>query len=239
MSPAARPALSLVIPCWNEAESLRGLLERFGSVLKRSDVELVLVDNGSTDRTSEVLPALLPSYGFARQVTLRENQGYGGGILAGLETAQGRFLGWTHADLQTDPADALRSLDFLESCPAPERTLVKGLREGRPLAAVLVTWGMALYVGLRLKVALRDINGQPVVFHRSFMDLWRLPPRDFTLDLYALYAAARHGWTVERRAVEFPGRKHGRSRWDLGLRSKWRMARAVAAACDALQREGV
>ncbi|MFA6317684.1 MAG: glycosyltransferase family 2 protein, partial [Elusimicrobiota bacterium] len=190
MTTSPRPALSLVVPCWNEAESLPGLVERFAAALRRTDVEIILVDNGSTDRTAEVLAGITARRPFCRKVSLAANQGYGGGILAGLKAAGGAFLGWTHADLQTDPADALKGLELLESCPAPEKTLVKGLRTGRPLAARLFTWGMAGYASLALGTRLWDINGQPVLFHRALVGEWPgVMPSDFTFDLAALYAA--------------------------------------------------
>ncbi|MBI5622197.1 MAG: glycosyltransferase family 2 protein [Elusimicrobia bacterium] len=235
---AGAPAFSLVVPCWNEAASIPGLVERFGAASQGVDAELVLVDNGSTDRTAEVLSGLLETRAWVRKVALARNQGYGGGILAGLKEARGRFLGWTHADLQTDPADGFRALELLASCPAPERTLAKGRRTGRSLAARLFTWGMAAYASLRLGRGLWDINGQPVVFHRGFLETWpRVMPEDFTLDLAALYAAGRAGWQVLRFPVGFAARSHGRSTWDSGLASKWRMARAVARACGRLARE--
>lgn len=233
----AGPALSLVIPCWNEAESLPGLLERLAGILERTDVEVLLVDNGSTDRTPEVLAGLLESRPFCRKVSLAVNGGYGGGIMAGLKAAKGRFLGWTHADLQTDPADALKGLELLEACASPERTLVKGCRIGRPFASRVFTWGMAAYASLRLGTGLGDINGQPVLFHRSLICEWpAVMPSDFTFDLAAFYAAKKAGWRVERFPVRFSPRPHGHSTWDFGLGSKWRMASAVAGTCSDLSK---
>ena len=57
--------LSVVLPCFNVAENLPLILERFASVLNRSDIEVMLVDNGSTDNTPLLLPELLTKYTFA------------------------------------------------------------------------------------------------------------------------------------------------------------------------------
>ena len=67
--------LSLVIPCYNEAANLPLLLERCKALTARSDAEVILVDNGSTDNNPDVLAALLPSYPGCRSVRVERNQG--------------------------------------------------------------------------------------------------------------------------------------------------------------------
>ena len=67
--------LSLVIPCFNEAANLPLLLERCEKLTEQPDVEIVLVDNGSTDESPIVLHNLLPSYPGCRSVRVEKNQG--------------------------------------------------------------------------------------------------------------------------------------------------------------------
>ena len=99
--------LSIIIPCYNESKNIPLILEKFESVIKRDDVEVILVNNGSTDNSQMVLDELLPKYPFSKVVKVEVNQGYGFGITSGLCEAKGEFIGYTHADMQTDPADAL------------------------------------------------------------------------------------------------------------------------------------
>ncbi len=228
--------LSVVVPCYNEERNIPLLLDRFSKALDREDVEMVLVDNGSTDRTPEVLREVLPRYPFARSVRVEVNQGYGYGVLSGLWAARGDFLAWTHADLQTDPADALTALRLAEATPDPRRVFVKGRRKGRPLFAVLFTAGMSVFETLYLRAWLRDINAQPNLFHRSFFESWDDPPHDFSLDLFAFYMARRQGLRVLRFPVRFPERVHGHSSWNFGLRSRWKFIRRTVAYSVALKR---
>ncbi|MDX2083963.1 MAG: glycosyltransferase family 2 protein [Candidatus Melainabacteria bacterium] len=220
--------LSIVIPCYNEAANLPLLLERFSRAIQRDDVEVILVNNGSTDDSAEVLQHLLPLYPFARCVEVPINQGYGYGILAGLAAAQGTFLGWTHADLQTDPNDVLLALDRLQPTALPdtlylpETVYVKGQRRGRRLFDNLFTLGMSLFESLLLQTPLWDINAQPNLFHRRFYETWQAPPHDFSLDLYVYYLAKRQGLRVRRLNVQFPPRIHGESSWNTGLAAKWK-----------------
>ena len=110
-------------------------------MIQRGDVEVIFVNNGSRDRTAAILPKLIAPHAFAKLVQVDVNQGYGFGILSGLRAAQGDILGWTHADMQTDPGDAIRGLELFLSGPAPERIFVKGKRYGRPRTILFLPGG--------------------------------------------------------------------------------------------------
>ena len=111
--------LSIVVPCYNEAKNIPLILERFSAVIKREDIEVILVNNGSTDQTAKILKEWIPKYSFARTVLVEKNQGYGYGILQGLQSCKSEYVGWTHADMQTDPADVIRGLEVIESKKYP------------------------------------------------------------------------------------------------------------------------
>ena len=213
---------SLVIPCYNEALNLPLLLERCRG-LEVPDVEVILVDNGSTDDSPAVLQALLPRYPGCRSVRVESNQGYGFGILTGLRAARGRILGWTHADMQTDPQDALRGLPFFEQGGAD--VFVKGRRHGRPLGDVAFTVGMSAFETVLLGKPMWDINAQPTMFSRAFFDTWRDAPHDFSLDLYAYYRAVSAGLQVHRFPVTFGQRAHGVSHWNVNWAAKRKFIR--------------
>jgi glycosyltransferase involved in cell wall biosynthesis len=209
---------SLIIPCYNEAANLPLLLERCKEVTNQPDIEFILVDNGSTDNSPEVLLNLLPMYPGCRSVRVDQNQGYGFGILTGLRAAKGAILGWTHADMQTDPQDALQGLELFEKHGLS--IFVKGRRYGRPLGDVLFTMGMSLFETILLGKPMWDINAQQTMFPRQFFEGWVEPPHDFSLDLYAYYQARRAGLTVYRFPVHFSERAHGVSHWNVNWVAK-------------------
>lgn len=80
---------------------------------------------------------------------VEKNQGYGFGILSGLRAAEGKVLGWTHADMQTDPVDARRDLVLFDQ--HGDDIFIKGRRYGRPLGDVLFTVGMSAFKTLLLR----------------------------------------------------------------------------------------
>jgi glycosyltransferase involved in cell wall biosynthesis len=217
-------AKSIVVPCYNEAANLPALISRFEALHKKgADWELVLVNNGSTDDSREVLKRELakPGRKFVRVVEVPSpNVGYGHGILSGLQQAKGKWLAWTHADGQTPPADVITALDRLEK--SGERTFVKGKRQARPLRDELLTRGMQAAAGMILGVKLEDINAQPKAFPRGLLDQAVNPPTDLSLDLYFFWLARTQGYKVETVDVQFGQREHGESKWAFNWRSKGR-----------------
>ena len=227
MTQARAVALSIVIPCWNEAENLPALIAAWGRLwADGADWELILVDNGSTDGTAALLAEQAAALGFLRVVTVPPpNIGYGHGILTGLAAARGDVLAWTHADGQTPPADVLRAWQIWQRAPLPERTLVKGRRRGRPLAANLFTAGMSVWASALLTTPLHDINAQPKLFPRALLTLFADPPTDLSLDVYLLWLARRHGFALVTLDVQFPPRAHGESRWATSAPARLRAIR--------------
>jgi glycosyltransferase involved in cell wall biosynthesis len=195
---------SLVIPCYNESGNLVSLVDRCNYLLnEKEDIEVVIVDNGSTDDTSVVLKDLLKNFQKERlrSVRVENNKGYGNGILVGLDECKGSILGWTHADLQADPVDFLKAISLISQSKDSNRVFSKGTRYGRPFIDVFFTWGMSLVEWLILGVRLWDINAQPTVFSREFLISLHQPPLDFSIDLYFYHEAVRREYSISRFPV--------------------------------------
>ncbi|QQR49664.1 glycosyltransferase family 2 protein [bacterium] len=229
--------LSIVIPCFNESKNIPLILERFAVFMTRDDIELILVNNGSLDDSQDVLDLLLPLYPFARTTRVMKNQGYGFGILAGLNVAIGDYLCWTHADMQTDPYDVIRAFEIVERRGNPTNIYVKGNRKGRALFDSVFTLGMSCFETVYLGKKLWDINAQPNLFHKNFFAQWHNPSHDFSLDLYALYKAHQLKLAIVRFDVTFPPRIHGQSSWNTGLASKWKLIKRTMSFSRALKKE--
>ena len=223
--------LSIVVPCYNEEKNIPLILERFAKVVEQS-VELILV-NGSTDGSAEVFRKELvkKKYSFARLVTVKENVGYGHGISTGLKSAKGDILAWTHADMQTDPADVIKGYKLLMNLDDPEGAVVKGRRVNRRLGETLFTLGMSVLASLVLWRFLFDVNAQPKVFPRGFYKQMKRPPKDFSLDLYWLYLAKIKRYKVKVLPVYFKKRIHGESKWAFSFVSRmktiWRTVKYI------------
>lgn len=230
--------LSIIVPCYNESKNIPLILEKFNSVIKRDDIEVLLVNNGSTDNSEQILNELVPNYKFARIVKVEINQGYGFGITSGLTVANGEFIGYTHADMQTDPADPIKALEIIEKQANPKNCYIKGDRKGRPLFDQFFTIGMSFFETVYLGRKLWDINAQPNIFHKSFFEsIKNSCPKDFSLDLYLLYMAQKKNLKIVRFDVVFPERIHGKSSWNTGFSSKWKFIKRTIDFSVRLKKE--
>ena len=124
---------SIVIPCYNECNSLKQLFNNLKKINSFNNIEVIIVDNGSTDNSSELLASLKNKIYInnLRIITNEKNVGYGHGILTGLNESKGKFLGWTHADLQTDISDVLKGFEIINKNQT--NVIVKGKRIKRSI----------------------------------------------------------------------------------------------------------
>ena len=211
---------SLIVPCYNEASGIPALFERCHEVFQSPEYEVVLVDNGSTDHTQTLLAELLVKHPIIRTIRLNTNIGYGKGILAGLESAQGEILAWTHADLQTDPKDVLEGFKLFSQTRNLQKSYIKGLRYGRSIPDFFFAFCMSCFETLLFRKLLWDINAQPNIFSRGFYDTWIDPPQDFSLDLYVYFQAKKQRLNIIRFPVFFGLRQHGVSHWNISWQDK-------------------
>ena len=126
--------LSVVVPLYNEEESLPHLVEQLLQALRPSGerFELVLVNDGSSDRTADVLTRLSHEVPELVAVLLRKNYGQTAAMAAGFDVAQGEVIISLDGDLQNDPADIPMLLAKLRE----GYDLVSGWRHQRQDAAI-------------------------------------------------------------------------------------------------------
>lgn len=134
MSSASVPELSIVVPLFNEEESLPLLVEKLLLALRPlgRSFELVLVDDGSSDRTADVLRQQAAGAPELVAVLLRRNYGQTAAMAAGFDASRGRLIVTLDGDLQNDPADIPMLLERLEE----GYDLVSGWRHQRQDHAV-------------------------------------------------------------------------------------------------------
>jgi len=225
--------VSLIIPCYNEAKNLPFLINRCEKLIEEFPMEVILVDNGSTDNSEKIIA----NHSVLKLVRVENNKGYGNGILEGLSNAKGEILAWTHADLQTDPNDMIKGLKYFLNADDQKTIFVKGTRRGRPIVDLFFTLGMSIFETILLRKFLWDINAQPTIFHKSFFEQWSLPPKDFSLDLYAYFMAKKSELTIKRFPVQFSNRLHGESSWNVNLKGRYNFIRRTLLYSFKLKRE--
>ncbi len=216
------PQLSIIVPCYNENENIPLILKRFAEVIGDIKAELILVNNGSTDRSSEIIEKELqkPEYSFAKTVLVPKNIGYGNGIFFGLKHCRAEIVAYSHADLQCDPFDVIRGYKIISKKEKPENYLIKGKRRERKIVPQLLTSCFQVIATILFFRNFHEINAQPKVFHQELLKKLKHPPLDFNFDFYVLYKAKKEKLKIISLPVEFHPRKYGESKWDFGHLSK-------------------
>ena len=137
---------TLVIPCYNEENNIDLLIKKCHNILHDNQFEIILVNNGSIDNTGKLIDSYLKKYNNLNLVTVPINKGVGYGIFKGLSKSKGDIVGYTHADLQTDPNDFIKAIEWIEENSFLNKDFfVKGLRNSRGSIANIFTYFMTIF----------------------------------------------------------------------------------------------
>lgn len=203
----SRPELSVVIPAYNEETRLPHSLERIQDYLDRAHPlsEVIIVDDGSTDRTANLVQSLQQKAPRLRLVRNEGNRGKGYSVRAGMLAARGEVTLFTDADLSAPIEEvekllgALRSADIAIGSRALDRSLIRVHESrSRELAGILFNRMVRIAAGLPFKdtqcgfKAFRTDRAR-AVFEQQTIE-------GFGFDPEILFLAKRHGL----RTVEVP-----------------------------------
>src|SRR6476660_7293460 len=134
---AERPCaveVSVVVPIFNESESIPLLIEALVGVLNRlgRQYEIILIDDGSIDKSPELLTDATSRYSHVKVIEFRRNVGQTAALMAGIDHASGEIIVTIDADLQNDPEDIPRLLAELDK----GADVVSGWRKDRKDAPI-------------------------------------------------------------------------------------------------------
>ncbi len=203
------PLYSIVIPVYNEEDVVGQLLSEIRSFARswQSDYELLMVDDGSSDRTAEIIGNQFVDWSQGRLIQLSQNCGQAAALFHGMKRARGQIVILLDGDGQNDPRDIPKLL-----APLNEVDMAVGIRVNRQDSFVR-------RVMSRLANAARSrILGDGVVdsgcgikaFHRHVMDAF-IPMRTLYSFIPALAISA--GFTLRQVPVRHRSRSGGKSKY--------------------------
>lgn len=210
----ASPEVSVVVPIYNEVESLPQLIEAIATTLTEAGLsyELICVDDGSQDGSAELLKREARTHPHLRAVLLRRNYGQTPAMAAGFKYATGRAVVTLDGDLQNDPADIPMMLAKLDE----DYDLVSGWRKNRQDAALtrllpskIANWLIGQITGVKLHdygCSLKAYRSELVADMNLYGELHRFLPA----------LAFIEGARIAEIPVRHYARRHGSSKYGLG-----------------------
>ena len=202
--------LSVVLPAYNEEQVIASTVEQVTRELANltRDFEVIVVNDGSTDRTGAVLSALQKLDRRIRVLTHKRNQGYGATLADGFAAATKDLTFFMDSDGQFDIRDLKRFLSLIDEYDA-----VIGYRVKRQDTWMrkLNAWGWKLVVKLALGIHVRDIDCPFKLLRTDFLQRHPLETRGAMINAELLYRLNAAGCTLREVGVRHLPRGGGRA----------------------------
>jgi len=222
--------LSVVMPVFNERATLRTVVERVLSA--GLEVELLCIDDGSTDGSREILSDLEKQYREMRVLVQPRNMGKGAALRRGIQEATGDYVIIQDADLEYDPSN-YRSL--LEPLEAGQADVVYGSRfVGSGPHRVLYFWHsvgnrvLTLISNMITNLNMTDMETCYKVFRREIIQVIPLEEDRFGFEPEITVKIAKRQLRVYEVGISYWGRTYAEGKkigWKDGLRALWRLAK--------------
>lgn len=204
------PTLSIIIPCFNEEESLPLTVEAIFKQLGNdpSFLELVLVDDGSRDQTLPLAKEFAKLEPRIRVVSHSQNRGLGAAIRTGLNVAEGDLVLYTDADLPFE----FKLIPELIAMAKPNHIVI-GCRNNRGEGGRrwLLSKGYNLFCRLAFGVWVRDVNFACKLFPRKAVRMMRLHSEGSFIDAEMLLECRRLGYEIAQLPMNYYPRTVGES----------------------------
>jgi len=224
-----RRAISAVMPAYNEEDCIEQATEELRAALAEctEEYEVILVDDGSTDRTGEIVDALAEQHGEVRAIHHRPNAGYGVSLKDGFLTARLPLVFYTDADGQFDVREIPKLLELIDG-----HEIVTGYRVDRqdPRLRKFFSWGFKKLIGTVFGVYVRDCDCALKLYRRKVFQHITMESRMFFIDAEILAKANALGYRIGEVGVTHRPRSGGETTVRLGhilttLREAWHMLR--------------
>ena len=207
--------ISVVVPLYREEGNVKPLIEKIEEVFAPlgRPYELILIDDGSDDGTSQALENLKAAHPHLKPIYHRRNYGQSAALTAGFDAAKGEWIVTMDGDLQNDPADIPMMLKAVEN---HEADVVCGWRQKRKDGAVLVKIPSILgnfFIRGMTGVRMHDYGCALRVFHSEFAKGLMLYGE---LHRFVPVLVSQMGARLKEVPVRHHPREHGKSKYNVG-----------------------
>ena len=209
-----KPTVSVFFPAYNDAPSIGSLVGAAFEVLaeRSSDYEVIVVNDGSSDATAEVLEKLAAHYAPRMIVVTHEtNRGYGGALRSGFKTATKDLVFYTDGDGQYDVRELHKLLDLM----TPETGLVNGykLERSDPQHRILIGSAYNAFARALFRIRIRDVDCDFRLVRRQLLEQLKLTSTSGTICVELVRKLELSGCRVVETGVHHYPRLHGSSQF--------------------------
>lgn len=201
--------LSLVLPVHNEREVIESVFTDIRKTLDKLGIsyECILVENGSTDKSWQVIRELSRKDKNTR--ALVAPKGYGSAIIAGLGVARGEYVCYMPSDGQVDLKDFPKLWGLVKTGKWEVVKIKRTKRES--LTRLLISYTYSLVCKIIFGLPFQDINGDPRIFPRKYLSDLNLEYTDSFIDTEFAVKAHKLGWQIKEIPTKTLVRAGGKS----------------------------
>jgi glycosyltransferase involved in cell wall biosynthesis len=207
------PDISVVIPLYNEEDSLRELHQQLNTTFRRMNVryELLFVDDGSTDKSFQVLRDLKRNDRHIKIIRFRRNYGKSAALAVGFDKALGNIVITMDADLQDDPAE----IPSLKKRIEDGYDLVSGWKKRRkdPLSKTIPSKFFNFVTAVLTGIKIHDFNCGLKAYRREVIKSVKVYGE---LHRYVPVLAHWEGFRIGEMVVQHRPRKFGKTKFGIG-----------------------
>ena len=212
-TPAPPSSLSVFFPAYNDSGTIARLVIRAlqTSAQLTPNNEVIVVNDGSTDSTGQILHALTLVYPSLRVITHSVNQGYGGALRSGFAAASKDIIFYTDGDAQYDPGE----MELLWQQMRPEVDLVNGYKISRsdPWHRIMIGRIYHHIVKTLFGLTVRDVDCDFRMMRRTIFDRVRLEKNSGVICLEMMKKIQDAGFRIVEVPVHHYHRAYGRSQF--------------------------
>ena len=201
-------AISFVYPAYNEQDNIADSIARAVSFAKKRNMrfEVIVVDDGSRDRTAEVVKEIVKSNKFVRLLQNRKNAGYGATVWKGLRAARFKLVFLTDSDMQFNLADLDKFLRLIDSHDA-----VIGFRSSRSdgFMRKINMYGWNILIRTFLGIKIKDVDCAFKLFKTKVIKNIKIQSKGAMFSAELMYRIQKKGFKVTQLPVRHYPRKKG------------------------------
>ncbi len=205
------PSISVVFPMWNEEAYVHRAVAAAREAVAEvtADWEIILVDDGSTDRTGELADALARDDARIKVIHNRRNRKLGGTLRAGYALAAKDLVAYSDADLPFDFKELPRAVRLLEYQQADVLAAYRHDRTAEGPLRTLYTLAYTHLIRMLFKLRVRDVNFSFKLFRRSLLERIELKSEGSFIDAEFLVRAKKAGASIIQIGVDYFPRSRG------------------------------